>query len=169
LTILPPPCLRKKEQQENDAGRGQIPIIALTANAVTGMKEMFLEKGFNDFLAKPIDIGKLDETLDRWIPKEKCESGHPVIAHEPVKEDIKKFVIMVDDNPANLKIGKNILSEKYRVATSPSAKKLFGLLKNSSIMCWPCFPMTVLPSSTWIVAGNTGKKRRRMIGTGYST
>jgi signal transduction histidine kinase/FixJ family two-component response regulator/HPt (histidine-containing phosphotransfer) domain-containing protein len=52
-----------------------IPIIALTANAVSGMREMFIEKGFNDFLAKPIDISKLDEMLERWIPKEKRERG----------------------------------------------------------------------------------------------
>jgi HPt (histidine-containing phosphotransfer) domain-containing protein len=50
-------------------------IVALTANAVAGMKEMFIEKGFNDFLAKPIDVSKLDETLARWIPKEKREQG----------------------------------------------------------------------------------------------
>jgi signal transduction histidine kinase/CheY-like chemotaxis protein len=48
-----------------------VPIIALTANAVTGMKEMFLEKGFNDFLSKPIEIAKLDEMMTKWVPKEK--------------------------------------------------------------------------------------------------
>jgi len=48
-----------------------MPIIALTANAVIGMREMFMEKGFNDFLTKPIDITKLDEMLDKWIPKGK--------------------------------------------------------------------------------------------------
>jgi signal transduction histidine kinase/FixJ family two-component response regulator/HPt (histidine-containing phosphotransfer) domain-containing protein len=51
----------------------QVPIIALTANAVSGMREMFIEKGFNDFLAKPIDISKFYEMLDCWIPKEKRE------------------------------------------------------------------------------------------------
>jgi signal transduction histidine kinase/CheY-like chemotaxis protein len=50
-------------------------IIALTANAVSGMREMFLGKGFDDFLAKPIDISKLDEILDRWIPQDKKEFG----------------------------------------------------------------------------------------------
>jgi signal transduction histidine kinase/CheY-like chemotaxis protein len=50
---------------------GKVPIIALTANAVVGMKEMFIEKGFDDFLAKPIDVSKLDEILCHWIPKEK--------------------------------------------------------------------------------------------------
>jgi CheY-like chemotaxis protein len=48
-----------------------VPIIALTANAISGMKEMFLSKGFNDYLAKPIEMSKLDEIMVRWIPKEK--------------------------------------------------------------------------------------------------
>jgi len=53
----------------------KVPIVALTANAVVGMREMFIENGFNDFLAKPIDVSKLDEMLSRWIPKEKREQG----------------------------------------------------------------------------------------------
>jgi CheY-like chemotaxis protein len=43
----------------------------------------------------------------------------------------KKLIILVDDNPANLRIGKNVLSEKYTVATAPSALKLFSLLENN--------------------------------------
>jgi HPt (histidine-containing phosphotransfer) domain-containing protein len=35
------------------------------------MKEMFLEKGFNDYLSKPIEIVKLDEMMYRWVPAEK--------------------------------------------------------------------------------------------------
>ncbi|MDR1948802.1 MAG: response regulator [Spirochaetaceae bacterium] len=49
----------------------QIPIIALTANAVSGMREMFLESGFNDYLAKPIEMSRLNEIMERWIPREK--------------------------------------------------------------------------------------------------
>jgi signal transduction histidine kinase/CheY-like chemotaxis protein/HPt (histidine-containing phosphotransfer) domain-containing protein len=48
-----------------------LPIIALTANAIFGMKEMFLEKGFNDYLSKPIEIFRLDDVLGKWIPAEK--------------------------------------------------------------------------------------------------
>jgi signal transduction histidine kinase/CheY-like chemotaxis protein/HPt (histidine-containing phosphotransfer) domain-containing protein len=61
----------EKEQQEREPARPQIPIIALTANAVVGMREMFIENSFNDFLSKPVDVSKLDEILNRWIPKEK--------------------------------------------------------------------------------------------------
>jgi CheY-like chemotaxis protein len=48
-----------------------LPIIALTANAVSGMKEMFMEKGFSDFLPKPIEIAKLDELMEKWTPDKK--------------------------------------------------------------------------------------------------
>ncbi|WP_010257697.1 hybrid sensor histidine kinase/response regulator [Treponema primitia] len=49
----------------------KLPIIALTANAVAGMKEMFLSKGFTDYLAKPIEMSKLEEIMAKWIPREK--------------------------------------------------------------------------------------------------
>ena len=107
----------------------QIPIIALTANAVVGMREMFIENGFNDFLAKPIDVNKLDEMLNLWIPKEKRELG--TVNKQEKPETVKKYVILVDDNPANLRQGKNILSAQYRVATFPSAEKMFGVLENN--------------------------------------
>ena len=47
-------------------------------------------------------------------------------------ETEKKIIILVDDNPANLRIGKNVLAEKYAVATAPSAEKMFSLLENNS-------------------------------------
>jgi signal transduction histidine kinase/CheY-like chemotaxis protein/HPt (histidine-containing phosphotransfer) domain-containing protein len=52
----------------------KLPIIALTANAVSGAREMFLSEGLNDFISKPIDIGKLNAVLDKWIPAEKRKS-----------------------------------------------------------------------------------------------
>jgi signal transduction histidine kinase/CheY-like chemotaxis protein/HPt (histidine-containing phosphotransfer) domain-containing protein len=73
-----PPCQETRDRFSEPGGRirtrrKQIPIIALTANAVVGMREMFIENGFNDFISKPIDVSKLDEMLDRWIPREKRE------------------------------------------------------------------------------------------------
>jgi CheY-like chemotaxis protein len=47
------------------------PVIALTANVVSGMKEMFMEKGMSDFLPKPVDPAQLDAVLRRWIPRNK--------------------------------------------------------------------------------------------------
>ncbi|MDR0648814.1 MAG: response regulator [Synergistaceae bacterium] len=44
-----------------------VPIIALTANALRGIEEMFLSNGFDDFISKPIDIAQLDRALNRWV------------------------------------------------------------------------------------------------------
>jgi signal transduction histidine kinase/CheY-like chemotaxis protein len=59
----------------DDGAYRTLPLVALTANAVSGMREMFLEKGFNDYLSKPIEIAKLNELLGRWIPLEKQVEG----------------------------------------------------------------------------------------------
>jgi len=51
------------------------PIIALTANAVTGQSDMFLENGFDDFISKPVDIRQLDSVLNAFIrDKQPCIS-----------------------------------------------------------------------------------------------
>jgi len=44
-----------------------IPIIALTANAIVGNEEMFLSKGFQAFIPKPIEIARLDAVLRQWV------------------------------------------------------------------------------------------------------
>lgn len=45
----------------------ELPIVALTANAVVGNREELLESGFSDFLSKPVDIKQLEKTLKRWL------------------------------------------------------------------------------------------------------
>jgi signal transduction histidine kinase/ActR/RegA family two-component response regulator len=49
--------------------RAELPIIALTANAVSGAQEMFLSSGFTGFLSKPMDTDALARGLLRWLPE----------------------------------------------------------------------------------------------------
>lgn len=57
-----------------------MPIVALTANAVGDVKEMFLSHGMNDFLSKPLEIKEIERVLREWLPPEKRRriSGHHV-------------------------------------------------------------------------------------------
>ncbi|MDR2500514.1 MAG: response regulator [Treponema sp.] len=63
-------AIREWEQQPGHTRR-QVPIVVLTANAVLGVKNLYLEKGFNAYLAKPIETAKLNAIMRAWIPREK--------------------------------------------------------------------------------------------------
>ena len=88
----------KKEHLADD-----IPVIALTANAVSGAREMYFEYGFNDYLTKPISGTKLEKSIRHWLPDELIhdeESGvdtgksivvSPAGGIEDKKDDDKEF------------------------------------------------------------------------------
>ena len=52
---------------------GEVPIIALTANAVEGTAEMFISEGMNDCVTKPIEMRIILSKLRKWLPPEKIE------------------------------------------------------------------------------------------------
>ena len=60
-----------------------VPIISLTANALAGNEQFFLDKGFNAFLSKPINILMLDSVVKKWVrnkaheAKTECRSPDP--------------------------------------------------------------------------------------------
>ena len=63
-------------RDEIAAGRvKEMPIIALTANAIVGNEQIFLNNGFQAFISKPIDIMRLDSILKQWVRDKKREAG----------------------------------------------------------------------------------------------
>ena len=52
----------------------KVPIIALSANAVRGAREMFLRSGMSDFVPKPIEMRAIDRVLRKWLPEEMIHS-----------------------------------------------------------------------------------------------
>ena len=50
----------------------EIPVVALTANAVSTAKKMFLREGFDGFISKPIELSELERVLRKVLPKELC-------------------------------------------------------------------------------------------------
>lgn len=62
--------IRRLEDNPNQ----QIPIIALTADAVSGVKDKLLASGMNDFISKPIDLSSAAQKIKRYLPQEKIES-----------------------------------------------------------------------------------------------
>jgi CheY-like chemotaxis protein len=86
-------AIRRLGEDENDYFH-KLPIVALTANAIAGQREMFLKNGMDDFLAKPIEMQKLDNILRKWLPKEKQEDlageeQQPRTGHAAFHLDVK--------------------------------------------------------------------------------
>jgi len=52
-----------------------IPIIALTANAIAGNEAMFLGKGFQAFISKPIELARLDAVIRQWVRDKELEKS----------------------------------------------------------------------------------------------
>ena len=53
-------------------------VIALTANVVSGAREMFLEAGFDDFMAKPISIDKMEKVLRKYLRRDLIVAKNPL-------------------------------------------------------------------------------------------
>lgn len=82
--------IRRFHTEYND-----VPIIALTANAVDGIKDMFLQEGMNDFIAKPIEFRTFVSKVKKWLPGEKIQKVSD--AQSTVKNKVPAEEIMVGD------------------------------------------------------------------------
>ena len=60
-----------KEIRKMNNKNSKTPIIALSANTLSGMREKFITEGMNDFLTKPVEKNDLNDVLSRWLPTDK--------------------------------------------------------------------------------------------------
>jgi CheY-like chemotaxis protein len=69
------------------------PIIALTANAVSGAKELFFKNEMNDFLSKPIDANEFNRVLAKWLPSDMITKGTEKMPdHSPAAADGQNLI-----------------------------------------------------------------------------
>lgn len=115
-----------------------IPVIALTANAITGMKQEYLSCGFDDYLSKPIEKLELERVIKKYVNKMNSKSANtnmfkstksvldkeltielPVLSSNTINEEHRsddniKNVLLVDDNELNIKVAELAL-RKYNL------------------------------------------------------
>ena len=163
----------EKEKEKEKNKKQEIRIVALTANAISGMKEKFLSEGFDDFLSKPIDTFRLKEILKKWIPPEKQienkEEKTMALKQDEREEDADIFNGVVI-NGIDLKKGQEIFPEdKYLdvlrawcMHTPALLEQLRNLtngpLQDESIGEYTIAVHGLKGSSYGICAGSVGKK-----------
>jgi len=69
------------------------PIVALTANAVSGQEDNFLLNGFDDFISKPVDIRQLNKVLNRLIRDRRPQEATAEAANQTYENDEEPFDI----------------------------------------------------------------------------
>ncbi|MCR4792912.1 MAG: response regulator [Lachnospiraceae bacterium] len=64
------------------------PAICLTANAISGARDIYINAGFDDYLTKPIDPKQLDEMILKYLPHEKVVIEYIEESNEPSSGDV---------------------------------------------------------------------------------
>jgi len=106
-----------------DRKADQLPIIALTANAMKNDRDKCLEAGMDDYLAKPMRKNQLLRVLAKWLPDEYIEKG-------PEEEKRADFsfrglrALLVEDNRTNQMMAEELLEDfGFTVTTAANGQK----------------------------------------------
>lgn len=102
------------------------PIVALTANAITGMKEMYLKEGFDSYLSKPINVLELDKVIHKYF-----ENSTKSTVKNNIKENNNELLTNVD----TIEDKKTIIEEKNDIIESDKEgnETMEEFLKNNNV------------------------------------
>ncbi len=93
--------------KDEDLAKGA-PVIALTADAIVGAREIYIREGFADYLSKPVMYEDLENLLFKYLPADRIES-------EDESEDSRvATVLAISDSPANLSEIRKILGNNCK-------------------------------------------------------
>lgn len=107
------------------------PVIALTANAINGMKEKYLNQGFNDYLSKPIEKDELHQVLCKYLRDSKEEKNEIEKEEIVYKDYSNKKVLIVDDNKMNIKVASHIMKPyNFEIDEALSGEECLNIIKN---------------------------------------
>lgn len=152
-----------KMKEMNDSLCLQTPVIAITANAISTAKDLYLDAGFDNYISKPIRGGLLEEMLQKYIPKDKLEVPNESFIEERKAPDIevekedKKQLVYLDKMTGLKYCGKdiNIYQEMLEVYAEIYDEKRNALQNSYQIEDWKNYRIEVhaLKSSSLMIGG----------------
>lgn len=99
-------------------GKTDLPIIALTADATAEDRERCLREGMNDYLSKPLQLGRLAEVLNKWLglatqteAVEAPKGNSPEAAESPAFAENELLSRLLDDRPLASEIIRGFLAD----------------------------------------------------------
>ena len=112
-------------------------VIVLTANAVAGSRQMYLDEGFDDYLTKPLDSKILEQTVKQMLPKGIVEDKEEAVSWDTVQEEssIKRKLTAIEGLDYKTALGhcgndEEFLKEIIRDVASEGQKRVERMRKN---------------------------------------
>ncbi len=124
---------RQIRKKDSGVRNPDVPIVAMTANAMKGTEATCLEAGMNDYISKPIKLDQLREKLAKWIPK-LSEDKDEKVASE--KSDTPENMFNRKEMLENLGDSEELLNEimtMYINNTKENIEKLTALLDEKNL------------------------------------
>ncbi len=119
-----------KEMKEcRDTPNQKTPVICLTANAVSGMREMYINAGFDDYLTKPIDTARLENMLINYLPPDLVHPAGDEEEEEKSPPAVMHSILVVDSDVSFLKNVREWLSDRYNVVVVKSKEQALAYLQ----------------------------------------
>jgi len=126
-------------EYEKENGTGSVPVVALTAKAIKGDREIIEKSGMDDYLTKPVEMDKLESILLKYLPAAKLEKSASALQKScvdesiPVYYDLKKIAAELKI-PVNvlLNIGRDFIDDTHKVVEeirTAAGTSAFGEIK----------------------------------------
>lgn len=112
----------KQIRELKDGMYQELPVIALTANTISGAREMFKHEGFTEFIPKPIERAVLERVLRKVLPKNSVQySGMPMISDEVMEEKKESYSQNAYDDKREAVDSGDVHDDKRKEAISQDA------------------------------------------------
>jgi CheY-like chemotaxis protein len=63
----------KRIKEDSEGLNKDTPVVVLTANAIAGVREKYIERGFDEYMSKPVEYESIQEMLIKFLPKDKVK------------------------------------------------------------------------------------------------
>jgi CheY-like chemotaxis protein len=108
------------EKLRADARTSRIPVVAVTAYAMSGDRQSILDRGFDGYIPKPIDVKAFPSQVERYLARAE---------EETIVEPDEMRILVVDDTPANARLLAGMLEPRgYRVVTAERGQEALRLV-----------------------------------------
>lgn len=112
----------RRIREINNGAYEDLPVVALTANTISGAREMFRNEGFTEFIPKPIERAVLERVLRRILPKHCIQYSAEPVAEGRVPAEIKNAVLEDLPDEAGMAAESNLTEEPVYTAEDSLAE-----------------------------------------------